>query len=182
MPQSFSRANAAATHAGQGHGARVTRARARSMEDRCTGSAPSRLGHGTAARGMLGADGADFAARRERAARQSTSRLANDPTTHATSLGRFEPLLGALTLKCERQLCIHGTKPTTHAYTHVALFLQPNRITFVVQNRQHTHISTHIARCAHMEDTPPEPMPTQVGGASFASTYMPAVPLCTALT
>ena len=83
--KSFSRANAAATHAGQGYGARVTRARATSMEDRCTGSAPSRLAHGTAARGMLGADGADFAARRERAARQSSSRHANDPTTHATS-------------------------------------------------------------------------------------------------
>ena len=83
--QSFSRANAAAIHAGQGHGARVTRARARSMEDRCTGSAPSRLGHGSAARGMLGADGADFAARRERAERQSSSRHANVPTTRATS-------------------------------------------------------------------------------------------------
>ena len=56
-----------------------------SMEDRCTGSAPSRLAHGSAARGMLGADGADFAARRERAARQSSSRRANDRTTHATS-------------------------------------------------------------------------------------------------
>ena len=63
----------------------MTRARATSMEDRCTGSAPSRLAHGSAARGMLGADGADFAARRERAARQSTSRRANDRTTHTTS-------------------------------------------------------------------------------------------------
>ena len=78
LPQSFSRANAAATHAGQGCGARVTRARATSMEDRCTGSAPSRLAHGSAARGMLGADGADIAARREKAARQSSSRHTNE--------------------------------------------------------------------------------------------------------
>ena len=46
------------------------------------------LGHGTAARGMLGADGADFAARRERAERQSSFCRANESPTQATSRQR----------------------------------------------------------------------------------------------
>ena len=71
--------------AGESCRARGRRSRLQMMPKWCPGPASSRLGHGTAARGMLGADGADFAARRERAERRSTSNNANDRTTHATS-------------------------------------------------------------------------------------------------
>ena len=68
--------------AGESCRARGRRSRLQMMPKWCPGPAPCRLAGGTAPMVTLGADGA---VGRERRERQSTSRYANDRTTHTTS-------------------------------------------------------------------------------------------------
>ena len=70
------------SQSGEGCRARGRRSRLQMMPKWCPGPAPCRLAGGTAPMVTLGADGA---VGRERRERQSTSRYANEPTTHTTS-------------------------------------------------------------------------------------------------